>query len=142
MAFGAGINTETRTSIEDLVGEFNWRLDHGIPEGFASLFTRDGSFTAAGKTHQGTEQLQCFADNRTAQDKVSRTILGIHRLQLVSADEITGRLDYILFMGPQEGPKPADPAAVGEYIDTYRREDGVWRIAARESRQVFARPKA
>ena len=141
MAFGRGVGSADRGQIEDVVREFNWLLDHGIAEGFAEIFTETGTFTAGGKTRSGRQELTEFADARVGEPKVSRTIHGSHRLHAVSEDEISGELDYVLYMGPLEGDRPAEATAVGSYLDTYRREGGVWRIQTRESRQVFTRPK-
>ncbi|MDQ0239553.1 nuclear transport factor 2 family protein [Arthrobacter bambusae] len=141
MAFGKDIPSADREQIEDLVSEFNWLLDHGIADGFAELFTKTGIFTAAGRTRSGREELQEFAQNRVAEPKVSRTIHGSHLLRAVNGEEISGELDYVLYMGPAVGFRAAEATTVGSYIDTYRHEDGAWRIHTRESRQVFTRPK-
>ncbi|MCX2746848.1 nuclear transport factor 2 family protein [Arthrobacter sp. MI7-26] len=67
MAFGKDIPGADREQIEDLVREFNWLLDHGIADGFAELFTKTGTFTAAGRTPSGRLELQDFAQNRVAE---------------------------------------------------------------------------
>ncbi|WP_166879966.1 nuclear transport factor 2 family protein [Salinibacterium sp. ZJ450] len=141
MSHLVAINAETRLAISDLVAEVNRKLDTSAPQDFAALFTDDGSFKAAGKEHRGRSALQEFADVRTAQDKISRTFLGSHHLQRVSDEEIHGVLPYILFMASTAGPTTPDVFAVGEYVDVYRLEDGRWRLASRESKQVFSRPK-
>lgn len=131
------VDQETRAQLTALVVEFNWKLDRAIPEGFGDLFTGDGVFMAAGNERRGKAELDEFARARTGQDKTSRTILGLSRLQWSGPDEVRGTVPYTLFMHSGPGQPVAEVFAVGEYEDVYRYEDGQWRIASRQSTQVF-----
>lgn len=48
-----------RTMMQDLLARYAWEIDHGSPEGYAALFTRDGFFEAAELKLrvQGTDEL-------------------------------------------------------------------------------------
>lgn len=131
------IDQDTRARLTALVVEFNWKLDRGIPESFGDLFTGDGVFAAAGNEHRGRAELEAFALARTGQDKISRTILGLPRLQWSGQHEVRGTVPYTLFMHSGEGQPVPQVFAVGEYEDVYRVENGQWRIALRQSTQVF-----
>ncbi|MGO4806999.1 nuclear transport factor 2 family protein [Arthrobacter sp. 2MCAF15] len=131
------VDQETRAQLTALVIEFNWKLDRGLPAGFGDLFTGEGVFIAAGNERRGKTELDDFARARTAQDKTSRTILGLPRLRWSGPDEVRGTVPYTLFMHSGSGQPVAQVFAVGEYEDVYRHEDGQWRIASRQSTQVF-----
>jgi len=138
MQLDGEVDQETRAHVTALAVEFNWKLDRGIAEGFAELVTTDGVFTAAGSERRGRAELATFAQARSEQNKISRTILGLPRLHW-NGQEIQGTVPYTLFMHSGEGQPEAQVFAVGEYEDNYRIEDGAWRIASRRSRQVFKR---
>ncbi len=131
------VDQEARAQLTALVVEFNGKLDRGLPDGFGDLFTGDGVFMAAGNERSGKTELDEFARAKTAQDKTSRTILGLSRLQWSGPDEVRGTVPYALFMHSGSGQPVAEVFAVGEYEDVYRYEDGQWRIASRQSTQVF-----
>jgi uncharacterized protein (TIGR02246 family) len=133
------IQPTTRLELRTLVEEFNWKLDHAEPEGFAELFTPDGLFVAGPKEHVGHEALAAFAAARTAQPKLSRTMVCNHRLIAADDDHISGAVQYILFMADEDAPQSTEIFAVGEYSDEYTRTGDGWRIAKRTSRQVFQR---
>lgn len=134
---GGALDGSTRAALWDLVVAFNWKLDHAEPEGFAELFTRDGVFAAGPNRRHGRDQLQAFAEERTAQDKTSRTMLAQHHLEPTDDSQVRGVVQYTLFMTDGEPVSPPTVFAVGEYEDLYRFEDGSWRIASRTSRVVF-----
>jgi uncharacterized protein (TIGR02246 family) len=136
-AVGGALDASTRGALWDLVVAFNWKLDHADPEGFAELFTRDGVFAAGPNRRQGHDELQAFADERTTQEKTSRTMLAQHHLEPADDSLVRGVVQYTLFMTDGEPVSPPTVFAVGEYEDLYRFEDGGWRIASRTSRVVF-----
>jgi len=129
-----------RTEIEALIAEFAYRIDHGLSETVADLFTADGWYGRAnGQRTVGREAIRAAYANR--EDRGVRTVRHIFtnlRLTIDSAEAAHGTTILLLFAGDGPPLLPARPMIVQDYVDEYRREDGEWRFAARETHRLFA----
>jgi uncharacterized protein (TIGR02246 family) len=121
------LDVSDRIEIEELLARYCHRVDHDDAEGWAALFTPDGSFEVLGAMRlQGTEQL------RTMPGIVSTQGSGKWRHQITSiatevgAEPGTARLQaYGLVTDWRDGNKLM---AFTDYDMNLSRVDGTWRI--------------
>jgi hypothetical protein len=121
------LDVSDRIEIEELLARYCHRVDHDDAEGWAALFTHDGSFEVLGAMRlQGTEQL------RTMPGIVSTQGGGKWRHQITSiateagAEPGTARLQaYGLVTDWRDGNKLM---AFTDYDMHLSRVDGSWRI--------------
>lgn len=132
------VDAQTRNDLQELVVEFNWKLDHSEPAGFADLFEPDGCLETPQGTVQGSDELEMFVVNQVAMNGTSRSALSNHRLVPLSNDVIEGTVLVTSFMHDGRGDETPILYAVSEYRDVYARgADAVWRFRERRSTPVF-----
>ncbi len=62
---GAIADESGSASCEDLILDYAWHWDHGNHEKFADLFTADAKFNAAGRVHDGRDEIRKAQLERT-----------------------------------------------------------------------------
>lgn len=131
-----------RVAIEALIAEFAYLIDHDQTERVADLFTEDGWYGREGGARSvGREAIRRSYAARAARGaRTARHIFTNLRLTVHSADEAEGVCILLLFAADGAPPHPAEPMLVQDYRDTYRRVDGRWLFASRETRQLFVHP--
>jgi ketosteroid isomerase-like protein len=121
-----------KEEIRELIAIYAHRVTHG--HAIADLFTDDGVWTIrqlpADEVHtvEGKEELTArFGDRR---DNADRPLPMLHNFVIViDGDEATGICSNEL-RATEEGQSIV---ASGYYEDRYRREDGLWRFARRDT---------
>jgi uncharacterized protein (TIGR02246 family) len=131
-----------RVEIEALLAEFAYLIDHNQSEKVADLFTEDGWYGREGGARSvGREAIrQAYAGRSGRGERTARHIFTNLRLRFISPDAAEGVCILLLFAADGPPPHPAEPMLVQDYIDRYRRVDGRWLFASRETRQVFVNP--
>ncbi|MEW2397118.1 nuclear transport factor 2 family protein [Streptomyces sp. NPDC046862] len=131
---------------ERLVLDFVHRLDLGEPGSVAELFTEDGWWEwpppGDGRRSEGRAALRRYFGSRPA-DKLSRRTMSNIRVTVSSADtaEATSYFTTYRVEGWTGGMVPAGPPVqVGDYEDTFRREDGQWLLTSRTLHLPFGGP--
>ena len=127
-----------RTMIQDLLARYAWEIDHGSPEGFATVFTEDGIFEVpkVKLKVQGTASLIAFARD------LQRTLPNVHHFMSnfvidVSGDRAHGRCELNEFMAR---PEAVYPNLQGYYEDDFVFDGERWLI---KHRRVFvAEPRS
>jgi ketosteroid isomerase-like protein len=132
----------TRVAIESLIAEFAYLIDHNQTDKVADLFTEDGWYGREGGARSvGRDAIRKSYAGRAARGvRTARHIFTNLRLTVHSADEAEGVCILLLFAADGAPPLPAEPMLVQDYKDTYRKVDGCWLFASRETRQVFVSP--
>lgn len=103
------------------------------------LFTEDGEWARPGQTLlKGREQIRAFLKNRDRSVTIRHVISNV-MVEVTSADIASALSYWSVFKTPkgQESSSVLQPFAVGEYHDEFRFEEGLWRIARRETHFVF-----
>jgi ketosteroid isomerase-like protein len=128
-----------RTEIEALIAEFAYRIDHGLSDTVADLFTHDGWYGRAnGEKTVGREAIRAaYAKRAERGERTARHIFTNLRLTIDSAEAAHGTTILLLFAGDGPPLLPARPMLVQDYNDEYRLEDGEWRFAARATDRLF-----
>ena len=122
------LTTDDRLAIQELYAKYNFAIDDGKPEEFADCFTADGVLDVGyGDPTTGTEALTafCAATNQMMpgmRHQVTNLVLHGH------GDDATGRAYLYTYRATAEGHQVI---LTGRYEDTLRRDEGIWRFAAR-----------
>lgn len=118
-----------RIMIHDLLARYAMAIDHGTPEGFAAVFTKDGIFEApqSGMSVQGPAALISVARD------LYRTLPNVHHVMSnlvidISGDQAKGRCELNEFMAR---PEAIYPNLQGWYEDDYVFTDQRWLIKHR-----------
>lgn len=128
-----------RSEIEALIAEFAYRIDHGMSETVADLFTPDGWYGRPdGAKSVGRAAIRAaYAERAGRGERTARHIFTNLRLTIDSAEAAHGTTILLLFAGDGPPLLPARPMLVQDYNDEYRLEDGQWRFAARATHRLF-----
>jgi hypothetical protein len=131
-----------RVAIDALVAEFAYRIDNDLSETVADLFTEDGWYGREGSERSvGREAIRKAYASRVVRGKrVVRHLFTNLRVTMRSGTEADGSCVLLLFAAEGEPPYPVEPKLVQDYRDVYRRIDGRWLFASRETREVFVSP--
>jgi ketosteroid isomerase-like protein len=131
-----------RSEIEALIAEFAWLIDHGESGRVAALFTDDGWYGRdSGERSTGHAEIaRAYAERADGGERTARHIFTNLRLSFVADDAAEGECILLLFAADGRPPLPAEPMLVQDYLDRYRRVDGHWRFASRQTRRIFASP--
>jgi 3-phenylpropionate/cinnamic acid dioxygenase small subunit len=120
-----------RPAIADLVARYNITADAGRFDDTVALFTDDAVLELPDGERAGRPAIaELFAETAARLRHAARGPAAVRHLSatvqvdVVDAEHATGRAYYVVFL--DEGPDHW-----GRYIDEYRRDDGVWRIARR-----------
>jgi hypothetical protein len=128
-----------RVAIESLIAEFAYLIDHNQTEEVADLFTEDGWYGREGGSRSvGRDAIRKSYAGRAARgERTARHIFTNLRLTMLSPTEAEGICILLLFAADGAPPLPAEPMLVQDYKDTYRKVDGCWLFASRETRSLF-----
>jgi ketosteroid isomerase-like protein len=128
-----------RSEIEALIAEFAYRIDHGLSETVADLFTEDGWYGRPdGAKSVGRDAIRAaYAKRAERGERTARHIFTNLRLTIDSAEAAHGTTILLLFAGDGPPPLPARPVMVQDYNDEYRLVDGEWRFAERATHRLF-----
>lgn len=131
-----------RVAIESLIAEFAYLIDHNQTEKVADLFTEDGWYGREGGARSvGRDAIRKSYAGRAARgERTARHIFTNLRLTVHSPTEAEGVCILLLFAADGAPPLPAEPMLVQDYRDSYRKVNGRWLFASRETRQVFVSP--
>jgi hypothetical protein len=124
---------EAERACTRLVLAFAYHVDHREFEQAAALFTEDGSFERPGAAVKGREALLALWAGRP-ETVVTRHVCGTPLFISMEAAEARAVTYFTMYQANHNGPGIPDssrPFAVAEYHDQFRREGGVWKIAAR-----------
>lgn len=124
---------EDRAEIQDLVARYFQVTDDDNTPALAECFTRDARFIAAGfDGGEGREGVMAFL--KAARSNMQQTVHTPHYVHIAfkGADEADG----VVMAHIEIGIGGTTVYGAVRYLDTYHREDGHWRIAAREMRTV------
>jgi uncharacterized protein (TIGR02246 family) len=135
---------------ERLMYQYARFVDSGHASGIADLFTEDGTWTGAnGHGMNGQAEIRAaFAGREALSRRQSRHVITNVLIDVQSPDEATGIAYLINYRHDSPGsqlerPAPArHPKFVGDYHLRFRREDGLWRIAALSFDLLFLRARA
>ncbi|MGP3980549.1 nuclear transport factor 2 family protein [Streptomyces sp. KR80] len=117
-----------RMAISDLLVAFARCLDEKDYDGYAALFTEDGILRLPGVEHQGRAGLAAFVANDLGRYERTHHISTNHQIA-VDGDSATSRSYLQAVHVPREADCTDWWAVGGWYDNTYRREDGGWRIS-------------
>jgi len=136
-------DTIERFRITELMNRYAWVHNLTEPEGYANLFTKDGEFVGGGVVvAKGHDALLALAKKDredynpgAAAGKRSfmamRTII-TNPIVTLNADGTASGSCYVQIVVQKAGVGP-QILAQGRYEDNYRKEDGEWKIARRET---------
>lgn len=124
-----------RAEVADLVHRYALHIRRGEPEGAAALFTADGAFEVRDvdplspeslhvrNRAEGREAVAAYVTNSTG---AARMVPMIHNLIVeLDGDRATASS---LMLGRIW---PSDREVIGEYADSFRRDEGRWRFSER-----------
>jgi hypothetical protein len=128
-----------RVAIESLIAEFAYLIDHNQTEEVADLFTEDGWYGREGGSRSvGRDAIRKSYAGRAARgERTARHIFTNLRLTMLSPTEADGICILLLFAADGAPPLPAEPMLVQDYKDSYRKVDGRWLFASRETKALF-----
>lgn len=121
-----------RAELEALIAEHAYRLDHHLSEKLGELYTEDGRLIGPNMNYQGREAINAYGRGRVEmKTRRARHVCTNYRFAEDGPGQIKGTCCIMLFrsFGPELAP--AEPIAVADAHDIYRRADGVWRIHER-----------
>jgi uncharacterized protein (TIGR02246 family) len=128
---------EDRAELLDLVGGYFLATDDDDHAALAECFCKDAEFISSGfRGGAGRDGILAFL--KEARSAMGQTVHTLHHAQLsfLSPDEARGIVTAHLELGLGE----ETVMGAVRYLDTYRREDGRWRIATREMKVVHIGP--
>jgi len=128
---------EDRAEIQDLAARYFLATDDDDYEALAQCFTQEARFAASGfEDSVGRDAIIAFL--KAARAGMAQTVHTIDyaHVRLGGVDDATGIVTAHLELGLGD----TTVFAAVRYIDEYAREDGQWRIAAREMKAVHVSP--
>jgi predicted ester cyclase len=133
---GTLVGDAEHLTLERLATEVNWRVDNGVAETVAELFTPDGSIGTFGEPAVGTQAIRDWgrAMDRDRPLGNLRHVLSNFRFTADSPTEASGTFHVTAYVA--DGPQGNDtlPFAMGVCTDHYVRTQEGWRVRSR----VFA----
>ena len=132
------IDAETRCSIEALIVEYAWLLDHSAADRLPSLFTESAVLELPKGRYAGAQAIAQFGRERVKATRVTRHLCSNIRLVRLGSDKVQGSVAFTVYR--HDAARPAEPtvAAVGEWQDVYvKHNDARWRFAERRVVVVF-----
>lgn len=120
-----------RLAITELLFEYDFAIDSGDLEGTVNSFTTDGKLDAVFGSGEGTEGLTQFHQQLfdSGFDEGARHLTGN---VTVAGDSENGTATGFSYLIIFEGEDEPGVIATATQNDTYRRENGEWKIASRE----------
>ena len=134
------LDADARLTIEALIHEHAWLIDHGQAERVVDLYTDDASLLGVGADKIGRDAIGKWATERAAMtDRCSRHSQSNIRLVYVGPDLVQGTVLLTLYSFDGPGLGLPLPMLIAEYDYYYRRcDDGMWRFAQRRLTTVFS----
>lgn len=124
------ITLEDRAAIHDLYAAYAHRFDRGDADGWAALFTSDGVFAPPGlEPVVGTEALHEFVAGRSGDLPGMRHLIANVLVEGAPAGA-RGTAYFLCFRLGGDGAFRL--RNFGRYDDTFRKQDGAWKIADRQ----------
>jgi uncharacterized protein (TIGR02246 family) len=136
MSVTAAERAEIEAACERLSLDYSHYADLGQMESFAALFAEDAELVVAGATTRGRAAIL-----KSVTGTPRGAIQSIHainnlRIDVSSPTEAKGVVYITAFMAPKKDGAATlaeiRPAAVGQYVDVYRKTGEGWRFARRE----------
>ncbi len=122
---------EDRTSIEQLVIEYAYLLDHQRWQDVAALCTDDAVLFIRGREIVGQQGLDEWAARRAERpNRRTQHQMTLLRLEAVSDDEVHGTAALVLHVA-KTGGGGTSVDLIGEYRDECVRDGGVWKVRRR-----------
>lgn len=112
--------------------------DNGPAEDYAALFTADGTFTLGPNVTAGHNALIARHTSANAAALWRHNMVDV-RIE-DSGDGLSGQSRFIIYTAPHPAPAQAPREIIGDYIDTFRVENGVCKIASRSVKIIFDTP--
>jgi Ca2+-binding RTX toxin-like protein len=125
------LSAEDQLAIAELMSTYDIAIDNGDLKGTVNSFTTDGEINAVSGSGQGTKGLTQFHQQLfdSGFDDGARHLTGNVTLEGDSeSGTATGFSYLIVFQGDEE----PGVTATATQTDTFRRENGVWKIASRQ----------
>jgi hypothetical protein len=114
------LEAEIRLTLEHLVVEHAWLIDHGAADRLPELYTEDGRMFGVGPDKIGREAIAAWAKQRAAMtDRRSRHVQTNIRLERVADDVIHGTA--ILTLYRHDGAGAGSPSPDGTWLFAERR---------------------
>lgn len=135
----AAVDAELRATIETLIYEHAWRVDHHCSDQLYELYTEDGTLQLPSTSHRGHAELRKYGTERAKMTRrQSRHVSSNLRLARLAPDRVRGMHTVTLFRHDGTGCGPASPCAVADVHDVYvRSRDNRWLIAERRIELAF-----
>ncbi|HLS97262.1 MAG: nuclear transport factor 2 family protein [Porticoccaceae bacterium] len=128
---------------QDLVNRYALAVNDNSLEDFVALFTADAKWQRPNVAPMnGLAEIRAFIAGEFAKSRTIRHVNGAHLVEVIDADNARGWSQTTVYQQPGQGLLPVIgtvPEMVVEYRDRYRRENGLWRIARRDTNVVFTR---
>ncbi len=122
------LTAQDSADIRTLYARYNWAIDSGDADAWATMFTPNGVFVAGGKTYTGHDALVGFA-------KGFHASIGSHVKHWTSNLDITptpaGATGRIYLLLVDFGTKPPSIMASASYADELVKTPAGWRFARR-----------
>lgn len=131
------VDAETRSEIEELNARFAWSLDLNRFDDLYEILTDDACYTSGKTERRGAASIVASFTNRQG---IRTTRHGWTSLTLTRVDAVTvsGRSAWFCYAHNSHPPVSSTSTyMVADFLDTYRRTDGGWRIATRTIVPVF-----
>jgi len=119
--------------LERLKHEYCRCIDEGDVAGFVDLFTDEATVDfATREPYHGRDEIRGFLETHEGEaDRMAH--MAVNPLIDVDGDSATGRWNYIVFLGRDDGTELGQ----GVYHETYRREPDRWRIHSLRTERGF-----
>jgi uncharacterized protein (TIGR02246 family) len=129
----AGLSTEDRLAIQDLVARYAECVDTGDAGGYASLFTPDGVVQHSGGTVQGREAIFAWVaslakENRVGPESRVKHVLG---LPVIRGDGSRATSRTYLLLPRMMDTGEISTRMAGTYRDEVVKHEGAWLFAKR-----------
>lgn len=133
MSHNDALSQDDIQSLTSLVVEFLWRRDHGRTHMLPELVTEDFEMRLSGKPVVGKPAFIEWAERHADESRVARHIVTNTRFESDGQDRAIGTSTTLTFIFEEMGSPPNVPFKVGEYVDTFVKQDGTWKMTSRTS---------
>jgi uncharacterized protein (TIGR02246 family) len=114
-----------REAARDLVARYNANGDAGRLDAVLALFTEDAVLEVLpDERFRGRDAIRALFETAAEEPTLLRHFTATHQIDVADEDHASGRCYYAVLT-------ESGLDHWGRYVDTYQREDGAWRLAAR-----------
>lgn len=121
-------------AVRNVVARLAQLADHGDLDDYVQLFTTDASWEFPGGPRRGRADIRAGAEDRRASGVTGPGSATRHVITTLAVDVVDGTTaeadSYWLFV--RETTSSPTIFNMGHYHDTFRFEDGAWRLARRQ----------